>query len=115
MDQPSAIARNAQAHARTRATGCGSRCQKSKRPGTNFRSRFRANDRANRVKFKKAISVIPLFNWLPLFSLSLSGISPYKNLGMVTDDKTGFKIWAVDNVVYGPVELPTLVSWVKED
>ena len=34
---------------------------------------------------------------------------------MVTDDKTGFKIWAVDNVVYGPVELPTLVSWVKED
>jgi hypothetical protein len=34
---------------------------------------------------------------------------------MVTDDRTGFKIWAVDNVVYGPVELPTLVSWVKED
>jgi hypothetical protein len=34
---------------------------------------------------------------------------------MVTEDKTGFKIWAVDNVVYGPVELPILVSWVKED
>ncbi|HUS34919.1 MAG TPA: cyclic nucleotide-binding domain-containing protein [Verrucomicrobiae bacterium] len=34
---------------------------------------------------------------------------------MTTDDKTGFKIWGVDNVVYGPVELPTLVSWVKED
>src|SRR5687767_7355003 len=34
---------------------------------------------------------------------------------MLSDDKTGFKIWAVDNVVYGPVELPTLVSWVKED
>jgi hypothetical protein len=24
----------------------------------------------------------------------------------------GYKIWAVDGVVYGPVELPTLVSWV---
>lgn len=34
---------------------------------------------------------------------------------MVTDDKTGFKIWAVDNIVYGPVELPLLVSWVKEE
>lgn len=34
---------------------------------------------------------------------------------MATEDRTGFKIWAVDNVVYGPVELPLLVSWVKED
>ena len=34
---------------------------------------------------------------------------------MASEDRTGFKIWAVDNVVYGPVELPTLVSWVKED
>ena len=34
---------------------------------------------------------------------------------MASDDKIGFKIWAVDNIVYGPVELPTLVSWVKED
>jgi len=27
----------------------------------------------------------------------------------------GFKIWAVDNQVYGPVELPVLVGWVKEE
>ncbi len=27
----------------------------------------------------------------------------------------GFKIWAVDGVVYGPVELPVLVCWVKEE
>src|SRR5262245_2981666 len=27
----------------------------------------------------------------------------------------GFRIWAVDNVVYGPVELPVLVTWVKEE
>src|SRR2546421_8959128 len=27
----------------------------------------------------------------------------------------GFKIIAVDNVVYGPVELPMLVDWVKEE
>ena len=27
----------------------------------------------------------------------------------------GFKIIGADNVVYGPVELPTLVEWVKEE
>ncbi len=30
-------------------------------------------------------------------------------------DGVGFKIWGVDNVVYGPVELPMLVAWVKEE
>ena len=35
---------------------------------------------------------------------------------MVPDARgDGFKIWGVDNVVYGPVELPTLVGWVKEE
>lgn len=35
---------------------------------------------------------------------------------MVSDARgDGFKIWGVDNVVYGPVELPTLVGWVKEE
>jgi hypothetical protein len=67
------------------------------------------------LKIQKGHHRLIAFLTASLFSLSLSGISPYKNLGMVTDDKTGFKIWAVDNVVYGPVELPTLVSWVKED
>ena len=32
-----------------------------------------------------------------------------------TEDLTGYKIWAVDNVVYGPVELPTLVTWIREE
>jgi hypothetical protein len=27
----------------------------------------------------------------------------------------GYKIWGVDNVVYGPVELPTLINWVKDE
>ncbi len=27
----------------------------------------------------------------------------------------GYKIWGVDGVVYGPVELPMLVSWVKDE
>jgi CRP/FNR family transcriptional regulator, cyclic AMP receptor protein len=27
---------------------------------------------------------------------------------------TGYRIWAVDNVIYGPVEMPTLVSWIKD-
>lgn len=34
---------------------------------------------------------------------------------MQSEEKTGYKIWAVDNVVYGPVELPTLVSWIREE
>ncbi len=31
------------------------------------------------------------------------------------NDGTGYRIWAVDNVVYGPVELPVLVGWVKDE
>jgi hypothetical protein len=27
----------------------------------------------------------------------------------------GFRIWAVDNQVYGPVELPVLVGWIKDE
>ena len=34
---------------------------------------------------------------------------------MQSEEKTGYKIWAVDNVVYGPVELPTLIAWIKEE
>ena len=32
-------------------------------------------------------------------------------------DQTGFgyKIWGVDGVIYGPVELPMLVSWIKDE
>jgi hypothetical protein len=26
-----------------------------------------------------------------------------------------YSIWAADNVVYGPVELPTLINWVKDE
>ena len=26
-----------------------------------------------------------------------------------------YSIWAADNVVYGPVELPTLVDWIKDE
>jgi len=28
---------------------------------------------------------------------------------------TGYKIWAVDDVVYGPVDMPTLVEWIKDE
>jgi hypothetical protein len=28
-------------------------------------------------------------------------------------DSIGFKVWGADNVVYGPVELPELVTWVQ--
>lgn len=30
-------------------------------------------------------------------------------------DAPTYSIWGVDNVVYGPVDLPTLVNWVQED
>src|ERR1700761_5628963 len=32
-----------------------------------------------------------------------------------SDNGMHYSIWAADNVVYGPVELPTLISWVKDE
>lgn len=32
-----------------------------------------------------------------------------------TPQTTGYKIWAVDDVVYGPVDMPTLVEWIKDE
>ena len=29
--------------------------------------------------------------------------------------EVGYKIWGVDDVVYGPVELPVLISWAQEE
>src|SRR5215472_4002137 len=39
------------------------------------------------------------------------------NVAFVTDDisETGFTVWGVDKVPYGPVELPTLVAWIKDE
>lgn len=34
---------------------------------------------------------------------------------MQTDQAILYSIWAEDNVVYGPVELPTLISWIKDE
>lgn len=31
------------------------------------------------------------------------------------DQCTTYRIWGADNIVYGPVELPVLVRWVKEE
>lgn len=31
------------------------------------------------------------------------------------DQCISFRIWGADNVVYGPVELPVLIGWVKEE
>lgn len=30
-------------------------------------------------------------------------------------ESSGYRVWAVDNIVYGPVELPTLITWIKEE
>jgi CRP/FNR family cyclic AMP-dependent transcriptional regulator len=32
-----------------------------------------------------------------------------------TSQSVAYCIWAADNVVYGPVELPTLIGWVKDE
>src|SRR5215472_7575814 len=39
------------------------------------------------------------------------------NVAFVTDDisETGFTVWGVDKAPYGPVELPTLVAWIKDE
>ncbi len=34
---------------------------------------------------------------------------------METNENVHYGIWAADNVVYGPVELPTLFDWIKEE
>ena len=34
---------------------------------------------------------------------------------MQADQGILYSIWAADNVVYGPVELPALISWVKDE
>jgi hypothetical protein len=36
-------------------------------------------------------------------------------VALQTDQGIMYRIWAADNVVYGPVELPTLISWVKDE
>ncbi|MCL5097062.1 MAG: cyclic nucleotide-binding domain-containing protein [Candidatus Omnitrophica bacterium] len=32
----------------------------------------------------------------------------------IKDSSLEYRVWAADNVVYGPVELPVLISWAKE-
>jgi hypothetical protein len=31
------------------------------------------------------------------------------------DANVGYRIWGVDNVIYGPVELPVLVNWIQDE
>src|SRR5258708_38934263 len=34
---------------------------------------------------------------------------------MEDNQSAQYSLWGADNVVYGPVELPTLISWVKDE
>jgi CRP/FNR family transcriptional regulator, cyclic AMP receptor protein len=34
---------------------------------------------------------------------------------MPADEARAFRIWGIDDVIYGPVDLPLLVAWVEED
>src|SRR5205085_8244872 len=42
----------------------------------------------------------------------LKGSSHYGSMASKAES-IGFKVWGADNVVYGPVELPELVTWVQ--
>lgn len=33
----------------------------------------------------------------------------------LAESETGFTVWGIDQTAYGPVELPTLVSWIKDE
>lgn len=50
-----------------------------------------------------------------VFNLYLRALSGRNAANMAARDSQDYKIWAVDNIVYGPVELPTLVNWVREE
>jgi hypothetical protein len=34
---------------------------------------------------------------------------------IATDTDTGFIVWGIDQTTYGPVELPALVAWIKDE
>ena len=53
-----------------------------------------------------------IFGFLPL-RLCVTSIGMQANVASAAG--TSFKIWGVDGVVYGPVELPALVNWIKEE
>jgi len=56
--------------------------------------------------------VTGIFGFLPL-RLCVTSIGMQANVASAAG--TSFKIWGVDGVVYGPVELPALVNWIKEE
>ena len=46
----------------------------------------------------------------------LSFLAPFGRIWQEMESQsTHYSIWAADNIVYGPVELPTLVAWVKDE
>jgi CRP-like cAMP-binding protein len=38
----------------------------------------------------------------------------YPNLQMQNDASANYRAWGADNIAYGPVELPGLVTWIKQ-
>lgn len=50
---------------------------------------------------------------MPLFPFIQRAFS--LNGSFMAEDSGTYKIWGIDNVVYGPVELPVLTTWVQED
>lgn len=50
-----------------------------------------------------------------IFKLFSAGSLLYTQEPVQTEQAILYSIWAEDNVVYGPVELPALIGWVKDE
>src|SRR5437867_7525333 len=51
----------------------------------------------------------------PFFFLSVRWRLWYLIMAMASSADADFIVWGIDQSAYGPVELPTLVSWVKDE
>src|SRR5437867_5754146 len=51
----------------------------------------------------------------PFFFLSVRWRLWYLIMAMASSADADFIVWGIDRTAYGPVELPTLVSWVKDE
>jgi CRP-like cAMP-binding protein len=50
-----------------------------------------------------------------VFAFHSLGFRHTSPVAVETSQRVAFSIWAADNNVYGPVDLPTLICWVEDD
>src|SRR6476620_3664304 len=54
-------------------------------------------------------------DWVAIFRFISKGDYGNGTIAMASSSGTDFIVWGIDQTAYGPVELPTLVSWVKDE